>query len=85
MQPKTLLALDIALAVIFAGTLVATVFWPDWIELVFGAEPDGGIGQSEWTIVATSGLLALASIIVARIRWRQWCRHHSAAGAINRN
>lgn len=71
MQPKTRLALDTALAVIFTANYVATLFWPDWIELVFGAEPDQGNGQFEWTTVAVSGLLAFASIIVARSRWRR--------------
>jgi hypothetical protein len=85
MQPKTLLAVDIAFAVFFTAIFVATVFWPDWIELVFGANPDGGNGQSEWTIVATSGLLAVASIIVARIRWRRWRQQHPVAGAITRD
>jgi hypothetical protein len=83
MQPKALLAVDIAFAFFFTAIFVATVFWPDWIELVFGAEPDQGSGQSEWTIVATSGLLAVASIIVARIRWRQW--HRPVGGAITRD
>jgi hypothetical protein len=69
MQPKTRLALDTALAVIFTANYVATLFWPDWIELVFGADPDQGNGQFEWATVAVSGVLAFASIIVARIRW----------------
>jgi hypothetical protein len=83
MQPKTLLAVDIAFAVFFTAIFVATVFWPDWIELVFGADPDQGNGQTEWTIVAASGVLAVASIIVARIRWRQSRR--PVGGAISRN
>jgi hypothetical protein len=81
MQPKTRVALETALAVIFAAIFVATVFWPDWIELVFGADPDEGNGQFEWAIVAISGLLAVASIIVARI---EWCRQHRAGATITR-
>ena len=68
MQPKTRLALETALAVIFAVIFVATVFWPDWIELVFGENPDAGSGQFEWAIVAISGVLAVGSIIAARMR-----------------
>lgn len=79
MQPKTRLVLETALAVVFAAIFVATVFWPDWIELVFGADPDEGSGELEWAIVAISGLLAVASIIVARMEWR---RQHRANGAI---
>jgi hypothetical protein len=79
MQPKTRLALETTLAVIFAAIFVATMFWPDWIELVFGADPDEGNGEFEWAIVAISGLLAVASIIVARIEWR---RQHRAGATI---
>ena len=46
MQPKTRLALETALAVIFAAIFVATVFWPDWIELVFGADLTRGAASS---------------------------------------
>ena len=31
-------------ALVFAATLV----WPDWIERLFGIEPDGGDGSAEW-------------------------------------
>lgn len=79
MQPKTRLAIETALAVIFAAIFVATMFWPDWIELVFGADPDEGNGQFEWAIVAISGLLAIASIIAARMEWR---RQHRAGATI---
>jgi heme/copper-type cytochrome/quinol oxidase subunit 3 len=79
MQPKTRLALETAFAVIFAAIFVATMFWPDWIELVFGADPDEGNGQFEWAIVAISGLLAIASIIAARMEWR---RQHRAGVTI---
>jgi hypothetical protein len=79
MQPKTRLAIETALAAVFAAIFVATVFWPDWIELVFGADPDEGSGGFEWAIVAISGLLAIALIIIARMEWR---RQHRADGVI---
>jgi hypothetical protein len=71
MRPKARLTLETAIAAVFAAIFVATAFWSDWIELVFGPEPDEGNGQFEWTIVATSGLLAVASIIVARSQRRR--------------
>ncbi len=71
MQPKTRLALETVLAVVFAAIFVVTMVWPDWIELVFGADPDEGSGQFEWAIVAISGVLAIASIIAARMEWRR--------------
>jgi hypothetical protein len=80
MQPNTRVILEIALAVVFAAIFLATMFWPDWIELVFGADPDEGGGEFEWAIVAISGVLAIASIVAARMEWR---RQHSAGGAIS--
>jgi hypothetical protein len=82
MQPKTRLAMNTALAVFNAAIFVATVFWPDWIELVFGAEPDEGNGQFEWTIMAVTGFLSIALIIIVTIDWR---RQHPAADAANRD
>jgi hypothetical protein len=32
--------------------LALTVLWPDWIELAFGVDPDGGSGALEWALVA---------------------------------
>lgn len=34
---------------------------PDWIEAVFGVEPDGGDGSLEWLLVLGFGLLAVVS------------------------
>jgi hypothetical protein len=80
MQPKTRLAMNTALAAINAAIFAATALWPDWIELVFDAVPDEGKGEFEWTIMAVSGLLSVALILVVRVDWR---RQHPAAGAIN--
>jgi hypothetical protein len=71
MKPKTRFSLETALAAVFAAIFVATVFWPDWIELVFGADPDQGSGEAEWAIVAGSGVLAVAFIVIARMEWRR--------------
>jgi len=71
MQPKTRLALETVLAVVFAAIFVVTMVWPDWIELVFGADPDRGSGEAELAIVAGSGVLAVAFIVSARMEWRR--------------
>ena len=30
---------------------VVTIFWHDWIEAVFGADPDEGNGSAEWLVI----------------------------------
>ncbi len=71
MSPKTRLTLELALAAVFAAIFAVTLLWPDWIELVFGADPDRGSGEDEWAIVAASGALALVAIFIARMEWRR--------------
>jgi hypothetical protein len=59
-----------ALAVVVALAVVAAVV-PDWIEEVFGAEPDGGSGALEWALTpALAGVAGLA-LWTARAEWRR--------------
>ena len=51
--------------------LVLTVAWPDWIEVVFGADPDGGNGALEWAIVTVVATCALTLPLLARLEWRR--------------
>jgi hypothetical protein len=53
--------------ILFAITLLAR----DWIEVVFGLDPDGGSGSLEWLIVG--GLLAatITLFMLARMEWRK--------------
>jgi hypothetical protein len=57
---------------LFAVTLV----WPDWIELVFGADPDAGDGTAEWLVVAASLTLSVFFLWASR---REWRRHGTGA------
>ena len=50
---------------------VITVFWREWIEMLFGVDPDGGSGALEWTIVAVLAALAVAFGLVARNELRR--------------
>ena len=53
------LVVEAALASLFAIVFVVTWLVPDWIELVFGADPDGGNGDAEWAIGRVcAGILA---------------------------
>jgi hypothetical protein len=50
---------------------LVTLVWRDWIEAVFGFDPDRHSGSVEWLIVF--GLLAAASTlgVAARAEWRR--------------
>jgi hypothetical protein len=47
------------------------VLWKDWIEIVFRVDPDGGSGELEWLIVATSVAVTIAFTALARHEWRR--------------
>ena len=56
----------------FAGVLAfATLVWPDWIERIFGIEPDGGSGALEWLIVAVVLAVSICFAVAARLEWRR--------------
>jgi hypothetical protein len=48
-----------------------TLVWRDWIEIIFGIDPDHRNGSLEWFIAI--GLFAVALIVamLARFEWRQ--------------
>jgi hypothetical protein len=50
---------------------VLTLFEAEWIEVVFGLDPDGGSGALEWSIVTVGLLLSLLSSLIARSEWRR--------------
>jgi hypothetical protein len=62
------------LELVLAGTslvlLLLTLMWRDWIELVFGADPDHGDGSLEWLIVAMAAVATVVFGVLARLEWR---------------
>jgi hypothetical protein len=52
---------------LFAVTLAI----PDWIEVIFQADPDHGNGSLEWLIVAVLFVAAVALSGVTRREWRR--------------
>lgn len=59
------------LAVTAAGLAGMTVVNPEWIEAVFGVDPDHGDGTLEWLIVAGLSVVAVVAGVFARIEWRR--------------
>ncbi len=60
-----------ALATVTGLLAVITLFTRDWIEVVFGVDPDHGSGSLEWALIA---VLVVATLVVgslARMEWRR--------------
>jgi hypothetical protein len=53
---------------IFLGLL--TIVWHDWIEGVFGVDPDHGNGSAEWIAVVVLLAIGVGAGALARRRWR---------------
>jgi tetrahydromethanopterin S-methyltransferase subunit E len=50
---------------------VVTIFWHDWIETIFGADPDKGSGSAEWLVVVALFAVTVALAVFARMEWRR--------------
>ena len=61
--------LELGLAIASAALAVVTLISREWIEFVFGVDPDGGSGSLEWLIVAL--LLALSIAMYTIARWER--------------
>ncbi len=55
------MVIEYVLAAVFVVLAVITVTTPQWIEAIFGIDPDRGSGALEWLIVAFFGLLAVVA------------------------
>jgi hypothetical protein len=62
------LATERIIAALTAVLAVVTTAWPQWIELLTGADPDRGDGLLEWALV---GGLAAAALISAGLAIRE--------------
>ena len=63
--------IELGLAVSSGCLLVLTLVTREWIELLFGVDPDGGSGALEWLIVACLAMLTLMFSVLARREHRR--------------
>jgi hypothetical protein len=66
-----------ALALVSLVLLVATAVEPDWIEEVFGVEPDAGSGSAEVLVTGAFALLAVVLGVGAVLSWRKVIRRQA--------
>jgi hypothetical protein len=57
-------------AVLTVGLFILTVAIPDWVEVVFGVDPDQHSGLLEWATVVFAAA-ALGCLLLARLEWRR--------------
>jgi DMSO/TMAO reductase YedYZ heme-binding membrane subunit len=50
---------------------LVTLFWHDWIEAVFGVDPDKHNGTAEWLVVTVLLIVTVMLAITARLEWRR--------------
>ena len=51
-----------------ASVLVVTLYWKDWIEAIFGVDPDRQSGALEWAITLALAAMAVAFTVLAASR-----------------
>ena len=56
--------------ILFTALFTATWLWPNWIELVIGADPDDGSGETEWLLLFAFGLAAFVAWALWGWEWR---------------
>lgn len=62
---------EVVLAGASAVLAVVTIINHEWIEVVFGVDPDGGNGALEWSLVGILVVAAATSALLARVEWRR--------------
>lgn len=69
--PRRRFWLEAALASLTGILTIATLIKRDWIEAVFGVDPDAGSGSLEWGMVVVAFVLTIAFAALARAEWRR--------------
>jgi hypothetical protein len=62
---------DNALAIASGALAIATLVQPDWLEAVFGIDPDASSGALEWGLTVILAATSLAGGWLAGVEWRR--------------
>ena len=68
---RTRVWFEVAIGLIALALGVLTVFWRDWIEVLFNIDPDAGSGAVEWLVVIALLGVGLFGTLLARFEWRR--------------
>lgn len=58
--------IEAGLGALSSALFTLTLVLPDWIELVFGVDPDQHSGSLEWVITGVLGVMTVAAVVLAR-------------------
>jgi hypothetical protein len=71
---KRLIVAETAVAGLVGLLALSTIFWRDWLEVLFGWDPDHHSGTAELALIAALAVTSLLLGCIARwqvVRWRR--------------
>lgn len=73
------LCVKFALSIVSALLLGITLRWPQWIEMMFDVDPDGGDGSSEWGLTLTFAAVTILAFASTARDFRNYKKFGSAS------
>jgi hypothetical protein len=67
---RTRFWIESGMGVLSATLALLTLIWPDWIERIFGYEPDAGNGSIEVSLTVAMAIATVVLALLARSEWR---------------